>query len=257
MPKTKLTLAINEVLVSGGKAFIPYIMAGDGGLKNLEETLLFLQKEGVTAIEIGIPFSDPVADGPVIQRAGERALANGVTLKGVMKTIASFKKPLDVPLVVMTYLNPIVQYGISKFVEDSTALGISGLIIPDLPFEERALIYNELCNSEIALIPLISLTSSEDRIKKIANGGEGFIYAVTVNGITGARESFKHNLVDHFFTIKKYSPVPVLAGFGISTPEQVQSMGEFCDGIIVGSEIVDRLHQKDYAKVTSLVKASK
>ncbi|MBO1912244.1 tryptophan synthase subunit alpha, partial [Microvirga sp. 3-52] len=166
--------AIQACNERGDKAFVPYIMAGDGGIETLKETILFLQKVGVTAIELGIPFSDPVADGAIIQEAGERALAEGVTLRLVVETVASFKDEVTVPIILMTYLNPIIQYGIEEFAEDCRNGGISGLIIPDLPYEEVDLVRDAMTNEDIALIPLVSLTSPPDRIEKITAAGEGF-----------------------------------------------------------------------------------
>jgi tryptophan synthase alpha chain len=257
MTKQQITEAIQACNERGDKAFVPYIMAGDGGIETLKETILFLQKIGVTAIELGIPFSDPVADGAIIQEAGERALSKGVTLRLVVETVASFKDEVTVPIILMTYLNPIIQYGIEEFAEDCRNGGISGLIIPDLPYEEVDLVRDALTNADIALIPLVSLTSPPERIEKITAAGEGFIYAVTVNGITGVRDGFEGQLEEHLQRLKAVSSVPVLAGFGISTPEQVESIGSFADGVIVGSAIVTALHNGDFKTVEQLVNASK
>lgn len=257
MTKQLLTNAINERVQAGEKAFVPYIMAGDRGIEKLKSDILFLQEIGVSAIELGIPFSDPVADGPVIQEAGERALEQGITLRQILQEVHSFKEEVTVPLVIMTYLNPIIRYGIEQFVEDCSHSGISGLIVPDLPMEEDALLKPYLKKAEIALIPLISLTSPEERIRKIAAASEGFIYAVTVNGITGVRDGFGESLESHLQTLKDISPVPVLAGFGISTAEQVQTIGASADGVIVGSAIVQALYAEEYDKVKALVNASK
>lgn len=257
MTKRLITDAIQACNERGDKAFIPYIMAGDGGIEKLKETILFLQETGVTAIELGIPFSDPVADGPVIQEAGERALAEGVTLRSVVEEVATFKNEVTVPLILMTYLNPIIRYGIETFATDCRNNGISGLIIPDLPFEENELVREAFTNAELALIPLVSLTSPQERIEKITAAGEGFIYAVTVNGITGERAEFDQELPLHFEKLKAVSPVPVMAGFGISTPEQVASIGKMADGVIVGSTIVAALHSGDLDTVKKLVAASK
>lgn len=249
--------AIRDCVANGDRAFVPYIMAGDGGISTLKRNILFLQEAGVTAIELGIPFSDPVADGPTIQAAGERALAHGVTLRSVLKEIASFKEEVTVPLVIMTYLNPIIRYGIDGFIEACIESGVSGLIIPDLPMEESDVLQSRLKETGIALIPLVSLTSPRERIQKITAAGEGFIYAVTVNGITGVRDGFDDNLSAHLQQLKEISPVPVMAGFGISTPEQVQSIGALADGVIVGSAIVNALHVEDWETIIKLVDASK
>jgi tryptophan synthase alpha chain len=252
-----LQTAIESVIKSGEKAFVPYIMAGDGGLSSLRETILRLQLLGVTAIEVGIPFTDPVADGPTIEKAGERALANGTNLRHVLATLREFAYEVTIPLVAMTYLNPILAYGAAAFARDAYEAGIRGLIVPDMPLEESSIIHDELTAAGISLVQLVSLTSPEERCSKIAAASEGFIYAVTVNGITGARSGFSNNLAAHFAKLKSYSSLPVLAGFGISTPEQVAAFNTFSDGVIVGSKIVDALHHGNWEMIESLVKASK
>lgn len=252
-----LQQAIEQILVAGDKAFVPYIMAGDGGLETLKPTILKFQQLGVTAIEIGIPFTDPVADGPVIEQAGERALAHGVTLRKVLKELTSFADEITVPLVAMTYLNPILAYGVEHFAHDAKAARIQGLIVPDMPYEERAIIHPALQAQNIALVQLVSLTSPAERMKKLAKASEGFIYAVTVNGITGERASFADDLKNHFANLKAFSDIPVLAGFGISTPAHVKNFGELADGVIVGSKIVTALKQQDWTTIETLIQASK
>lgn len=254
---SQLTEAIQKVISRGDKAFIPYIMAGDGGLDQLKPTILKLQKLGVTAIEVGIPFTDPVADGPTIQKAGERALANGTTLQNVLTTLHSFSGEITVPLVAMTYLNPILAYDIEKFAQDASSAGIRGVIIPDMPLEESDIVQPALRQHDINLVQLVTLTSTNDRVEKLTKASEGFIYAVTVNGITGARSSFATSLEDHFKRVKSYTNLPVLAGFGISTPIHVESFSSFSDGVIVGSKIVDSLHQNDWDTIEQLINASK
>lgn len=247
----KIRFCIEE----GGKAFVPYIMAGDGGLGTLKERLLFLQEAGVTTIEVGIPFSDPVADGEAIQRAGARALAEGVTLRNVLEELERCSGEVAVPLVIMTYLNPVLAFGMPQFVEACGRAGISGLIIPDLPLEESGLLREILKETDIAWIPLVSLTSPDDRIAKIAGNAEGFLYAVTVNGITGERNEFGTDIYSHLARVKQVSPVPVLAGFGISTQAQVKEMGAYTDGVIVGSAIVEAFHRDDLESIRDLVQA--
>lgn len=251
-----LQQAIETVNTRGDKAFIPYIMAGDGGLERLQPTILRLQELGVTAIEVGIPFTDPVADGPTIEKAGERSLRSGTTLRKVLETLHSFADEITVPLVAMTYLNPILAYGTEAFARDAVAAGITGLIVPDMPFEESDIIAGVLKAEGMSLVQLVSLTSPPKRVAKLAAASEGFIYAVTVNGITGARAEFAANLAEHFAQLKAVSKVPVLAGFGISTAEHITTFGKFSDGVIVGSKIVDALQSDDWATIEALVKAT-
>ena len=257
MAKSKLLHAIQTVNIQGDKAFVAYIMAGDGGLETLKSKIFFLQEAGVTAIELGIPFSDPVADGPTIQLAGQRALANGTTLRSIMQELETFYEEITVPLVLMTYYNPLLSFGLEQFAQVCEKLGISGVIVPDVPMEETLELCKVLADIDVALVPLVSLTSPLDRITKITASGEGFIYAVTVNGITGVRDGFDDQLEKHLEQLKGISPVPVLAGFGISTPEQVISVGSLADGVIVGSAIVEAFHQNKLDLINDLVVASK
>jgi tryptophan synthase alpha chain len=223
----------------------------------LKPTILKLQQMGVTAIEVGIPFTDPVADGPTIEQAGERALAEGVTLRKVLAALASFKEEIQVPLVVMTYFNPVLAFGLEAFAKACEVGGVKGLIVPDVPLEESAVLRDTLNPHGIDIVQLVSLTSPPERIASIAAASQGFVYAVTVNGITGARTSFANDLNKHFARLREVSKIPVLAGFGISTPEQVVSMGTLSDGVIVGSAIVTALHEGNLEKVDALVSASK
>ncbi|SES10765.1 tryptophan synthase subunit alpha [Psychrobacillus sp. OK032] len=254
MTKTTLTKAIQNRVNESEKAFIPYIMGGDGELK---DQILFLQEAGATAIEVGIPFSDPVADGPTIQRAGERALQNGVTLRTILDELRVIRDEVKIPLVIMTYINPILSYGIEAFAQACKETGVYGLIVPDAPLEESEMLKSAFLETDVALVQLISLTSSPERMEKIVAAGEGFIYAVTVNGITGVRDGFDDQLEKYLKQLKEISTVPVLAGFGISTPEQVRSVGTFADGVIVGSAIVEAFHQNELEKIRELVVASK
>ncbi|MFF2752909.1 tryptophan synthase subunit alpha [Psychrobacillus sp. NPDC058041] len=257
MRKKRLTEAIVACNNHGEKAFIPYLMAGDGGLETLKPKLLFLQGAGATAIELGIPFSDPVADGTTIQLAGERALAKGTTLRLIIKEIETFYQEIKVPLVLMTYFNPILSYGIDQFAVDCERIGIGGVIVPDLPLEESDILRKALVGTDVALVPLVSLTSQPKRIAKIAAVAEGFIYAVTVNGITGRSDGFGEQLEEHLAEIREQSSIPVLAGFGISTAEQVESVAALANGVIVGSAIVEAFCHHDLDKIQKLIQASK
>ncbi|WP_026584478.1 tryptophan synthase subunit alpha [Bacillus sp. J33] len=239
------------------KAFVPYIMAGDGGLDTLAERITFLEKAGATAIEIGIPFSDPVADGPVIQQAGIRALEAGTTLRGVLAKIAEIRPIVHIPLIFMTYMNPVMAFGIGNFIAEASKSGVDGLILPDLPAEEEEMIAPIAERAGIEIVRLVTLTSSIERIREIANKGKGFLYAVTVNGTTGARKGFSEELGKHLEKVREVSPLPVLAGFGISEPSHVEEMNTHCDGVIVGSKIIELFESGDLAGIEALIAASK
>jgi tryptophan synthase alpha chain len=246
--------ALNE---QNRKAFIPYIMAGDGGLNILPETLTTLEKFGATLIEVGVPFSDPVADGPTIQQAGIRSLQNGTTLRGIIAELTKARGVVSIPIVLMTYLNPIYSYGISTFAKDLAKAGVDGCIIPDLPIEEEDLLAAELENAGIELIRLVTLTSPRERIKEISSRGKGFLYTVTVKGITGTRNEFDQEVVEFLKRVKEVSPIPVVAGFGISTESQIKELTPHCDGVIVGSKIVDLLNKNDINGLESFMSVLK
>ncbi|MFB6466915.1 tryptophan synthase subunit alpha [Cytobacillus sp. Hz8] len=253
----RLEKVFRDLKTKNEKAFVPYIMAGDGGLQALMERIVFLEKCGATAIEIGIPFSDPVADGPTIQEAGIRALEQGTTLKGVLDTLKDIRPIVAVPLIIMTYMNPIYAFGIHSFIENAAKSGVDALIIPDLPIEEEEIIAPEIERSRMELIRLATLTSSRERIEAISNRGKGFLYAVTVTGITGSRKEFQEGVGTYLQQLKSISPIPVLAGFGISTPDQVREMTKYCDGVVVGSKIVQLLHEGKFSEVEILIRESK
>ncbi|PPA71823.1 tryptophan synthase subunit alpha [Jeotgalibacillus proteolyticus] len=256
MGKQTIKQAIENTVNEGNKAFVPYIMAGDPSLDDLKSQLLFLQEAGATVIELGLPFSDPVADGPTIQDAGIRALENGTTVKKVLAELKAIRSEIHVPIVLMTYINPLFKYGLTTFFTDSEEAGVDGVIIPDVPLEQRSLIEEHMNQTDIALIQLVTLTSPEERVKRLAKASEGFLYAVTVTGITGARSAVSEKLESFIYTLKKHSSVPVLAGFGISTPDQVKEIASLGDGVIVGSRIVDLLHQKKKEEIKELIQAA-
>ncbi|HYK71521.1 MAG TPA: tryptophan synthase subunit alpha [Pseudoneobacillus sp.] len=245
----------SERISKGQKLFVPYIMAGDGGLEVLEERLTFLEQLGASAIEIGIPFSDPVADGPTIQKAGIRALQAGTTLMGVLEKLSKIRSTIQIPLVIMTYMNPILAYGIDRFVLDIKDAGVDGCIIPDLPIEEEEIIAPKLEANGIELIRLVTMVTPIDRIRKIAERGRGFLYTVTVKGITGARNVFDQTLLNFLEEVKEISNKPVVAGFGVSSPGQVRELSQHCDGVVVGSRIVDLFHEDDLDGIKEMIEA--
>lgn len=235
------------------KAFIPYIMAGDGGIEYTEELIYLLEKSGATVIELGVPFSDPVADGPTIQAADERALKNGTNLYEIIELIEKVRRTSDIPIVLMTYLNPILQYGIERFCKMSSKAGADGIIVPDLPLEEWGIIEGYLAEYEMAMIPLVTPTSGEERIKTLCERGKGYVYTVTVAGVTGTRTELAKGINNLLEKVKKISSLPVVAGFGISTKEQVEEISKYADGVVVGSKIVELANKRDLEAIKALV----
>lgn len=220
-----------------GKAFIAFLTGGDPNLEVTEKLLYTMAESGADLIEIGIPFSDPVAEGPVIQEANERALAAGCTTDKLFDLVKKVRKDISIPLVFLTYLNPIYTYGCDKFMKKCQESGIDGLIVPDLPYEEKEELEPCCKEYEIDLISLIAPTSHE-RIRVIAAEATGFVYCVSSLGVTGIRSEINTDLHSMVQLVKEVNDIPCAIGFGISTPEQAEKMSQVADGVIVGSAIV-------------------
>jgi len=220
-----------------GKAFIPFITAGDPDLGTTEKLLYALADAGADIIEIGVPFSDPIAEGPVIQEADERALRAGCTVEKLFELVARVRRKVNIPLLFMTYYNPVFAYGNDKFTGKCAACGLDGLIVPDLPFDERGELLDPCASRGLELISLIAPTSDE-RIEKIVKDSGGFIYCVSSLGVTGERREFSGSARRMVEKAKQVKDIPCAVGFGISTPEQARRMAEFSDGVIIGSAIV-------------------
>lgn len=222
---------------ANGKAFIPFITCGDPSLEVTKEAVKAMVLAGADLVELGIPFSDPTAEGPVIQAANVRALSGGVTTDKVFDMVVELRKEVTVPLVFMTYANVVFSYGIEKFVKKSAEIGMNGIILPDVPFEEKEE-FAEICKKyDIDFISLIAPTSN-DRIEMIAKEADGFVYCVSSLGVTGVRKEITTNVAEMVSLVKKAQDIPCAIGFGISTPEQAKKMAEAADGVIVGSAIV-------------------
>ena len=220
-----------------GKAFIPFVTAGDPDLDTTQQLILAMAEAGADLIEIGIPFSDPVAEGIVIQKADERALASGTTTDKIFDLVKQVRKSTDVPLALMTYLNPIFVYGSDKFMRNCEKAGIDAVIVPDLPFEEKDELLPACEKYNIDLISLIAPTSNE-RIANIAKEAQGFVYCVSSLGVTGVRSEITTDIGEMVSLVKSAKNIPCAIGFGISTPEQAKTMAQHADGVIVGSAIV-------------------
>lgn len=220
-----------------GKAFIGFLTGGDPTIEKSAEFILEMERGGADLIEIGIPFSDPVAEGSVIQQANVRALSAGATTDGIFELVGEVRKSSSVPLVFLTYLNPVFKYGYERFFRRCQELDVSGIIIPDLPFEEKEELSETAKIYGVDLISLIAPTS-EQRIRQIAAEAAGFLYVVSSMGVTGVRSEIKTDLRSMIELVKEAGNIPAAVGFGISTPEQAREIAGFADGVIVGSAIV-------------------
>lgn len=227
-----------DALKKDRKHLVVYLMAGDPDIATTEKLIYQLAEKGVSLIEIGVPFSDPVADGPSIQRSGERALKNKVTISRVIAMAAKVRKKISVPLVFMTYYNLVYNYGGKKFIDDAIKAGVDGAIIPDLPYDEEQDFYRYAVKNEFHLIYLVSPANGTDRIKKIVEKTKGFVYYILLKGVTGARNKSEADF-SNIKNVKKFTKKPVFAGFGISKPIQAREALKQADGVIIGSAFVD------------------
>lgn len=221
------------------KALIPYIMAGDPDLETTESLVREIARSGADILELGVPFSDPIADGPTIQMASERALKSGTTLRKVMALVKRLRKEgLSIPIIIMTYYNIIYQYGIDKFPADAVSSGIDGVIIPDLPPEEASEFTGYSKSAGLDTIFLLAPTSNEDRVKKVVSSAGGFVYYVSMTGITGAKLKNLSEVKAKIQAIRRHTGLPVAVGFGISNEAEAKRISGWADGVIVGSALV-------------------
>lgn len=220
-----------------GKAFIPFITCGDPSLDVTKEIVIAMEKAGADLVELGIPFSDPTAEGPVIQQANIRALSGGVTTDKIFDMVKELRRTVKIPMVFMTYANVVFSYGTERFAAGAKEAGMDGIILPDVPFEEKEEFAAIMRKYDLDMISLIAPTS-HDRISMIAKEAEGFVYCVSSLGVTGERKEITTNIGEMVELVKKQKDIPCAVGFGISTPAQAAKMAAGADGVIVGSAIV-------------------
>lgn len=230
--------AFNSLKREGKKGFIPFITAGDPDLQTTEELLVVLSQSGATLIELGVPFSDPMADGPVIQRASERALKHGFGLQEVLDTAARARKRIDTPIILFSYYNPLLQFGLKRIAKAAKDAGLDGVLVTDLTPEESGEFEAELRAQELDMIFLIAPTSTDERLKLVAQHASGFIYAVSRAGVTGARSTISAEAETLVTRMRQFSSLPIAVGFGISTAEQVADVQRYADAVVVGSALV-------------------
>jgi tryptophan synthase alpha chain len=220
-------------------AFVPFLVAGDPDLDTTEELVLALAEGGADVVELGVPFSDPMADGPVIQAAAARALAAGATLARVLAAVSRLRARTAVPIVLFGYFNPIHRYGVARFAEHAASSGVDGVLCVDLPPEEAAGEYLDgLAAADLDPIFLLAPTSTAERVRAVKRAGRGFVYYVSRTGVTGERAELPDELARRVRALRKRSSLPVAVGFGISTPAQAREVGQLADGVVVGSALV-------------------
>lgn len=240
MSENRIDAKFAELKKAGRKALITYVTAGDGGYGITEEAVLAMEQNGADIIEIGVPFSDPIAEGPVIQEASLRALREGTTLKGVFEMVQRLRSKTDCPLLLMLYANTVYCHGTEAFFAKCSEIGIDGIIVPDLPFEEHDEFREASEKYNVYNISMVT-PASHDRIQRIASQAKGFLYCVSSVGVTGVRDAFDTQFSEFFSEIGRTSAVPYCVGFGIGDGETANKMASYCDGVIVGSAIVKRV----------------
>ncbi len=248
-----LTARLLGLRRDGRRALIPYVTAGYPERQSTLSLLEALVGAGADTIELGVPFSDPVADGPTIQRSSQRALENGVTMTWVLEVVAAFRARHDVPVVLFTYLNPVLCHGVRRFLDDATSAGAHGLLLTDLPVGADPGLEATFEESELALVRLIAPTTSQARALEIAQRTQGFLYYIARMGVTGASSNLREALSSEVAALRTVTDVPIAVGFGISTPEQAAAVARVADGVVVGSALIDALDRGGSAGAARLI----
>lgn len=235
---SRIAQAFEALHHRGEKALVTFLTAGDPDLATSERVIHALVEAGVDLLELGFPFSDPMADGPTIQAASERALASGTTLRGVLDLVARVRQHTNVPIVLMGYYNPVFRYGTEAFARDAAAAGVDGLLLVDLPPEESGELHPWLRAAGIDLITLLAPTTPEARMVRLAGAAEGFLYYVSMTGVTGTQKVDAAAIADAVARVRRESRVPVAVGFGVATPDDARAVAAFADAVVVGSALV-------------------
>ena len=234
----RIEAKFNELRGEARKGFIPYITAGDPSLEATEQIILELERSGADIIELGVPFSDPMADGPVIQRASERALAKHVSVRDCLDLVRRVRQQSEVPIVLFSYLNPLLSLGLDRLGEDLRSAGVDGVLATDLVPEEADEFRAAMRDAGIDLIFLVAPTSTDERIKLVSEASSGFVYAVSRTGVTGVRHSLSEAAANLVQRIRRFTDLPVAVGFGVSTPDHVAEVWQHADAAVVGSRLV-------------------
>lgn len=246
--------AFSELRRVGKKGFIPFITAGDPDLAATADMLIELARAGATVIELGVPFSDPMADGPVIQRSSERALKHGLTVGDILKVVATVRREIGTPIILFSYFNPLLQFGLRRLAEEAKVAGVDGVLVTDLSPEEAGEFDSELLANGLDMIFLVAPTSTDERLRLVAGRARGFIYAVSRAGVTGVRTSVSAEAEKLVNRMRRFSSLPIAVGFGISTKEQVRDVQRYADAVVIGSAIVSEIERLQGATIGKFVK---
>lgn len=248
MKKNRIAESFERLKNTNGKGFIPFITAGDPDLPTTKDLILMLAEAGSTVIELGVPFTDPMADGVVIQRASERALKNNFGIAEILELVSDARRETETAIILFSYFNPLLQYGLERLCRDARAAGVDGFLVTDLVPEEAAEFSALLRKNDLDMIFLVAPTSGDERLKMVAERASGFIYAVSRAGVTGARKQTSSSAEILVERMRKFSDLPVAVGFGISTAEQVAETWAYADAAVVGSAIVAEIEREQNSK---------
>lgn len=240
---SRIETVFSQLKAKGEKALIPFVTAGDPDLETTAKLIPALARAGADVIELGVPFSDPMADGPTIQAASERALANGVTQEKILAMVREVRRETEIPIVLMGYYNPVFRYGAERFTQDAAAAGVDGLLLVDLPPEEAGEIADAMAASGLDLITLLAPTTPPERMQRLASAAQGYLYYVSMTGVTGAKKISPEDIRTAVSALKEMTDTPVGVGFGITTADDAARVGEFADGVVVGSALVKLIHE--------------
>ncbi|MBI2066667.1 MAG: tryptophan synthase subunit alpha [Deltaproteobacteria bacterium] len=243
---SRINLKFWELKAQKKKALIPFIVAGTPSLNITKKLILALEKVGADIIELGVPFSDPMADGPVIQRASEKSLAAGTSLKKILGLIRDVRRETEIPILLMGYYNPILSYGLRRYAVDAARAGVDATLVVDLPPEESLELDRELKRVGIDLIYLLAPTSGRERIRLVAKRGRGFIYFVSMTGVTGSRLKNRPEIKGHVALIRRHTGLPIAVGFGVKSPSDARQVARLADGVVIGSELVRRISSSSH-----------
>jgi tryptophan synthase alpha chain len=256
MPKNRITQRFKELRRAEKKALIGYLTAGDPDLMTSERNIRCALDNGLDILELGVPFSDPIADGPVIQAASQRALASGATLERVLALVENMRKDYDHPILLFGYANPFLAYGYEKLCRDASGAGVDGMLIVDLAFEEAGEMREIMRQHGLVMISLLAPTTPVERTQSILRDAEGFVYYIMVRGVTGARDRIAPDLESHIAMIKIVTDLPIAAGFGISSGDQARQVAHLVDGVVVGSALIEAAGMKRLGALVKELRAA-
>lgn len=252
----RITRKFEELKKEGHKGLVGYLTAGDPDMETSEKNIRTAIESGVDILELGIPFSDPTADGPTIQEASQRSLAAGTTVDKVLELVKRLRKDFDLPIVLFGYVNPLFRYGYEKIAADAADAGADGFLVVDLPFDQAHELKTHIEKYDLCLIPLIAPTTPKDRASEILKDASGFVYYIMVTGVTGARETLAKDITENINQLRECTDLPIAVGFGVSSGDQARQAGESADAVVVGSALIKAAHSGNLSSLVSEISSA-